>query len=279
MKHRNMVARLKCYTLVILCLCMLYSCSSTKAVDNHYLYFSSGLDSMHGIEKLKERIIRINDVLNIQIYSKSLNQDQASMFNIPATASGSATGGTSAGSAGVTSGYLVNTDGDVEIAIIGKVHAAGLTREQFEASLVSQLVNYIKDPSVVVRLPPVKVNVLGEVKDPGVHEFNNDGVTIMDAIGAAHDLTDQGKRHDITVIRDDGKTRKIYKVDITSGSLFQSPAYYMQANDIVYVGASDKKLHEINRKPESDSMKGWQFALSIISVAASLLFVTYTITK
>lgn len=279
MKHRNIVAHLTRCTLVISCFCLLYSCGSTKAVDNHYLYFSSGLDSIRGIEKVQERIIRTNDVLNIQIYSKSLNQDQASMFNIPATATGAATGGTAAGSAGVTSGYLVNTDGDVEIAIIGKVHAAGLTREQLETTLVSQLVNYIKDPSVVVRLPAVKVNVLGEVKDPGVHEFNTDGVTIMDAIGAAHDLTDQGKRHDITVIRDDGKTRKIYKVDVTSGSLFQSPAYYLQPNDIVYVGANDKKLHEINRKPENDSQKSWQFALSIISVAASLLFVTYTITK
>ena len=279
MKHRNIAACLKCCALVISCFCLLYSCSSTKAVDNQYLYFSSGLDSIRGTEKMKERIIRTNDVLNIQIYSKSLNQDQASMFNIPATASGASTGGSSSGSAGVTSGYLVNTDGDVEIAIIGKVHAAGLTREQLEASLVSQLVNYIKDPSVVIRLPAVKVNVLGEVKDPGVHEFANDGVTIMDAIGAAHDLTDAGKRHDITVIRDDGKIRKIYKVDITSGSLFQSPAYYMQPNDIVYVGANDKKLHEINRKADSDTQKNWQFALGIISVAASLLFVTYTISK
>ncbi len=78
-----------------------------------------------------------------------------------------------------------------------------------------------------------------------------DRVTIIDAISAAGDLTDAGKRKDVTVIREENGRNLYMQIDLTSGSLFQSPAYQLQPNDIVYVGANTKKLISLKRNPNA----------------------------
>ena len=252
--------------LVALGTSLLTSCSVAKTPGNNFLYFQNNADSIRSA-KLKERVIVANDVLSIQVTSQSLNQDQVAQFN-------------SVNGIGSTAGQtnLVAIDGTIDMPVIKKTMAAGLTKNQLEVQLADKLSPFVKDVSVRVRFLQFKVNILGEVKNPGVHNFDGDYTTIIDAISAAGDLTENGKRNDIMVIREDSAERKFYQVDLRSASLFQSPAYQLQPNDIVYVGANDKKIERLNRN-DHEGQKSWAFFLSVVSVATTTAFIVYSTTK
>ena len=249
-----------------MCVFILGACNSSKKIDKNYLYFQTERDNIGTIE-IKERVIQVNDLLNIQVISKTLNQQEAALFNMP---SSGGIGDNTSTSAGINNtGYLVGINGNVDLPIIGGVRAEGLTKTQLQKNLVNMLSQYIKDPSVSIRFLQFNVNILGEVKSPGIKTFPIDRVTIIDAIGAAGDLTDNGERKNILVIRDD-KGKKLYiQLDITSGSLFQSPAYQLQPNDIVYVGADIKKLQNLAKGPNPGTT--FRTIGTALSVAISLL--------
>lgn len=234
-------------------------------MNKDFLYFQKDLDSIQNIQ-LTEPIIKDNDLIGIQILSRSMNQEQVALFNLPIT-----------GANNNKQGYLVGTNGNVDLPVIGNIKAAGLTKAQLQSSLKEKLSSYVKDPSVFVSFLQFNINVLGEVKSPGTHSFDKDKVTIIDAIGAAGDLTDYGRRNDVIVIREEGKIRRYYHIDLRSGTLFQSPVYQLQPNDIVYVNASNKKLTTLEANP--DSQKGWQLLIGITSVISTLVTLIITIAK
>jgi polysaccharide export outer membrane protein len=261
MQTKEKVSALSRFFVIIAISSLIFSCNSSKIVTKeNYIYFQNGLDSMKYIQS-KEPVIQNNDLLSIQVISTSLNQEQTLPFNHPATVTGAG------------SGYLVDMAGNVEMPVIGTVKAAGLTQVQLQRNIIEKLTPFVKDLSVVIHFLQFKVNVLGEVKTPGTQKFDADRVTIIDAISAAGDLTDNGKREDITVIREDGNTRKIYKVDIRNGSLFQSPAYLLQSNDIVYVGASDQKFLALKAQAKSSTQNGLQVVATILGLLTSIALV------
>ncbi len=254
---------------VFVCFVLLSSCHSTKQVGKDYLYFQTERDNI-GIIPMKERIIQVNDILNIQVISKTLNQQEAALFNMPA-ASINENGNTSAGVSNI--GYVVGINGDIEFPIIGTLKAAGLTRVQLQDVLVSKLSAYIKEPVVSVRSLQFNVNMLGEVRNPGIKNFQVDKVTVLDAIGAAGDLTEDGKRKDITVIRQENGKNSYIQMDLTSGSVFQSPGYQLQPNDIVYVGATDNKIKSIPKKNNTGTtFRTIGTALSVFIALLNLYF-------
>jgi len=244
-------------------LSVLAGCSSSKKVNTDFLYFQRSLDSIETIQRTPV-LIKINDLMSIQIASRSLNQEQVAIFNLPGTGANES-----------TRNFLVDSDGYIDLPLLGNVRAAGLTREQFQAGLREKLSGFVKDPAVTVRFADFKINVLGEVKAPGTHTFDKDRVTIIDAISASGDLTDFGKRSNVVVIREESLTRKYYNIDLRSGTLFQSPVYLLEPNDIVYVNATDKKLKMVNSNP--DGQKGWQLFFGITSVATTVTALIITI--
>jgi polysaccharide export outer membrane protein len=244
-------------------LASLTACSSSKA-NKDFLYFHNGKEST-GEVQLKDPLIQPNDLLNIQIFSKTLNQEQAALFNIP---NGSGTN---------TGGYQVNTQGTIDVPLVGSVEAAGLTREQLELALADKLTPYVKDPSVIVRFLQFKVNVLGEVQSPGTKSFETDGVTVIDAIGAAGDLTDNGNRKDIMVIRNEGNKRVYHSIDLSDRNLFGSSVYQLQQNDIVYVSANKNKIKALSANPVAQ--RNLQLGLTLISLATTIISVIAVLTK
>ena len=260
MTNKNRLSVLYTCCRVIALSALLFACNSTKKVTKEdFLYFQRGLDSIRNIQS-KEPVIQNNDLLTIQVVSTSLNQDQTLPFNLPPSA------------AGPNGGYLVNMSGNVEMPVIGTVKAAGLTQLQLQKVITDKLSPYVKDPSVIIHFLQFKVNILGEVHSPGTKKFDADRVTIIDAVSAAGDLTDKGKREDVAVIREEGNIRKIYKVDLRSGSLFQSPVYLLQSNDILYVGASDHKFRELKAATASTSERSLQILGTIIGLFTSIVF-------
>ena len=263
MRYTKINSRLFCSTSYLLMLLFLAGCSSSKKINTDFLYFQKSLDSMETVQRIPV-IIKINDLLTIQIASRSMNQEQVAIF----TLAGNPTNG-------ISRSFPVDNDGNIDLPLLGNVRAAGLTREQLQTSLKEKLSGYIKDPAVSVRFTDFKVNVLGEVRAPGTHTFEKERVTIIDAISASGDLTDFGKRSNVVVIREESLTRKYYNIDLRSGALFQSPVYLLEPNDIVYVNATDKKLRMVNSSP--DGQKGWQLFFGITSVATTIAALLITI--
>ncbi|MEO6187492.1 MAG: polysaccharide biosynthesis/export family protein [Ginsengibacter sp.] len=229
-------------------LCILLSCNSSRKIDKDFLYFQTERDNI-GIIELRERIIQINDQLSITVLSKTFNQQEAALFNMPSI--GLNQSGPISGTPTSNAGYVVGIDGSIDFPILGAVEAAGLTKEQLQQYLIEKLTPYVKEPSVTIRSLDFNINVLGEVKSPGVKTFPTDRVTIIDAISSSGDLTEDGRRKDVMVIRREGDKNIYMEVDLTSGALFQSPAYQLQPNDIVYVGANLKKLHKLSTGPNT----------------------------
>lgn len=259
MTKTNRLVKLLSNAFAVFVLCGLIACNSSKNIKKDFIYFQNGEDNAE--VRLREQVIQPNDMLNIQVISKSTNQQQTEIFNAPGNGSGNAGG----------LGYLVSMAGEIEMPVVGSVKASGLTRAQLQAVVAEKLTPYVKDPAVFIRLLPFSINILGEVKVPGQHTFAKDRVTIIDAISSAGDLTDFGKRDSILVIREEGGRRKYYNVDLKSKTLFQSPVYQLQANDIVYVEANDIKLKTLDINPASQ--RKLQNFLSIISLVTALISV------
>ena len=243
MVQKNKFAQLLNICFFLLLMWMATACGSSKKLNKDFVYFQTGLDSM-GTIQFKEPVIQINDVLSIIVTSTSLNQDQT---------------------------------GNVEIPVVGSIKAAGLTKVQLEAVIKEKISSYVKDASVLIRFLQFKINVLGEVRAPGSHSFETDYVTIIDALSSAGDLTDNGKRNDIIVIREENGNRKYFKVDLRSASLFQSPVYQLQPNDIVYVGVNKNKLATLN--VNYNSQRSLQTIFSITSVVTTLTYLVLTLTR
>ncbi|RYZ18527.1 MAG: hypothetical protein EOP49_49520, partial [Sphingobacteriales bacterium] len=244
------------------------ACTPQKDLTQ-YMLFQHSRDSL--ATTLKETAIQPNDLLSIQVLSKSINQEQTALFNLfnsgVSSATSGGTGGTGGGSLPI--GYQVSSAGNIEVPLVGEVKASGLTKNQLETTLEQKLASYVKDPMVNVRFLQYNISVLGEVKQPGIKGFPSDRVTIVDALTAAGDMTDVGRRDNVQVIREQNGQRKHYTINLSnSRSLFASPAYQLQPNDIVYVSPSENKLKNLAVDPEALRRRG--LILAAVGIAATI---------
>lgn len=161
-------------------------------------------------------------------------------------------------------GLRVDKQGQIDVPILGKMQAAGLTRGELADNIKTRLIEgeYLKDPVVTVQLKAFKVSIMGEVGSPGVQTISGDRITILEALSMAGDLTPSGKRDNVLVIREDGDQRVSYVVDLTSSEkVLTSPCYYLKQNDVIYVQPN-----------KSIGVKG-SATMSFISASSSILSV------
>jgi polysaccharide export outer membrane protein len=258
---------------------LLSACSNTrfatKKLNPEFNYFQKGLDSAQEM-KFTALTIKPNDLLNIQISSNTLNQEQVALFNA-ANFGGSV--GTNGGAianqqqfgGANTFGFLVDEEGFIKYPMLGKLQVAGMTRNALAQKLETELAKkeYVKEPNIQVRFLQLKVNVMGEVKAPGTKTFSADRITILDAIAAAGDLNDRGRRDNITVIREEAGQKKSYQVNLLNTDFINSPVFQLQQNDVVYVNANIIKLKETNFDPQVQ--RDLQIGLSVASGLSFLI--------
>lgn len=134
-----------------------------------------------------------------------------------------------------TYGYLVNAKGEITLPVLGTIVVAGKDRMQLEAEIKQKLEGQLKNPTVLIQIQNFKITVLGDVKTPGTFKIPNERITLLEAIGLAGDLRMTGVRNNILVIRDSSGVKTEYRVDLTSNEVFNSPVYYLEQNDVVYV--------------------------------------------
>jgi polysaccharide export outer membrane protein len=183
--------------------------------------------------------IESNDLLDIKLVSA--NDDASKLFTPPIDNSKSAISYSSGVAA--RGGYLVDVDGVLELPFIGKMKVAGKTRSELESEIESKLSEYIKEPIIQIQIINFKITVLGEVGNPGTFNVPNEKITIFEALGVAGDLNITGKRKDIIVIREVGKKRMEFTVDLTSKDIFHSPVYFLKQNDLIYVSPNKAKIN------------------------------------
>jgi polysaccharide export outer membrane protein len=241
----------------------LVSCTSSKQVVYFYDLKDSTRGSLNNAQWIFENPIRKNDQLSITV-GGSNPQD------LPTLNSGSPVLSASTGASTGAAGYLVEANGKIKMPFIGNVQAEGLTRLQLEDTLTQLFKDYTKNPVVNVRFLNYNFSVMGEVKGTGRFNMPNERTTILEAISMAGDLTELGKRDNVLVIREINGKREFARVNLLSRTLFNSPYYYLQTNDVVYVEPVKAKFI---------SRKGLPQYLAIVAVAFSLLLTVINLRK
>ena len=165
--------------------------------------------------------------------------------------------------------YLVDAAGYIDFPVIGKVKLAGLTRTQAKNELEVKIKEYIKEPSVNLRILNYKISVLGEVNKPNTYKIASERVTLLEAISMAGDMTIYGKRSNVLVIREvDGK-KTFNRVDLTNKDFISSPFYYLNQNDVVMVEPNKTK---INSSVIGPNVTVTISAISLLTTIAIILF-------
>ena len=179
-----------------------------------------------------------------------------------------------------TSFYTVDSQGDINFPVLGRLRIAGLTREQVARKISDDLVkaDLVKDPIVVVEFANTGISVIGEVKAPGRYEFNRDRLTIVDAIAMAGDLTMNGMRDNILVMRDLGGGRQeAYRVSLLDAAeLASSPAYYIQQDDVIYVEPNNKAKRETTPNGNTPYTPSFWVSMGSFAVTIATLIITLT---
>lgn len=167
--------------------------------------------------------------------------------------------------------YTIDHNGDIDFPVLGTMHVAGLHRDELGEKIKKELVsqNLVKDAVLIVDYMNLGFNVMGEVNNPGRYSFDRDRLTILDALSMAHDLTIQGSREDVLVIRETEQGRMTYRINLKEGKeLLQSPAFYIQQNDVIYV--SPNKFRSRQTVVNGNNVLSAPFWISVASLLTSI---------
>lgn len=205
--------------------------------------------------------IKVDDLLYIKI--SDIDPESARVYNginDPTVPLGYQTGNMA------LDGYLVDKNGNVNMPVIGQVSVLNKSRDEAAHLIEEKLKDFLKTPIVHITILNFKVTVLGEVASPNTYRIPNERISILEAIGLAGDLKMTAKRKNVLVIRETPEGRQSIRVDLTSKKLLESPAYYLQQNDVVYVEPNATALSS------SSFFKGnGTIILSSITVVVSIL--------
>lgn len=263
---------------------LLGACSTPKNIT----YFPE-LGNGSSIQAGRVLDIRVKPEDKLSIVVSTQDPALSNLFNLvtaqnrlgQTTSSTTTVGNSSSNSGGQVAYYTVDSYGDINFPVIGKIHIAGLTREQVAETIKDDLVkaDLVKDPIVTVEYVNTGVSVIGEVKSPGRYEFNKDKLTIIDAIAMAGDLTMNGLRENILVMRNLGDGRQeAYRVNLLNAQeLASSPAFYIQQDDVIYVEPNDKAKRETT--PNGNTPYTPSFWVSMGSFGVTIATLVITLTK
>ncbi|MBT8377331.1 MAG: polysaccharide biosynthesis/export family protein [Bacteroidia bacterium] len=231
---------MKCCKLIItiIALSVLSSCASRK----DYIYFQDEMYSDNvEMSKYQQLTYKTDDLLIITI--SGLDPEAARPFNLPAASTNNNDVTSAQGQLRLQT-YLVDYDGFIDFPVLGKLKIAGLTRTQVTDMLTNQLRDYLKDPIVNVRLANFNVTIIGEVNNPGTFNIQDERITLLEALGLAGDLSIYGKRSNVLLIRENEGKKKFAKIDLTSINTINSPLFYLQQNDVIYVEPNNAKIRQ-----------------------------------
>lgn len=218
----------------ILLLIFIFSCSSKKDI----LYLQNYENEELYSNKYVDYKIDIDDILKIDIYSDSPEMaavvDPSSITNRMASTRES----------WLFNGYQVNSLGEINIPSIGSIKVKELTVNQVKELIFENLIEMeiLNKPTIDVKVINMHFTVLGEVNSPGRYEFLKNNLNILEALGIAGDLTINGKRNDIKLIRNINGKNKIFKLDLTKTDFIEGDGFQVFSRDIILVNPNSTRI-------------------------------------
>ena len=265
--RRNKMKSISKIVLSLTAILLFTACGSQKDVP----YFQNVDDvDLSKSQYLYDAHIMPKDQLTITV--STTNDEAAVPFNMtvptPMTA-----GQRNSYSQAMLQMYLVDNDGNINFPIVGQLHVGGLTKSEAEKMIQDKIKPYMskdENPIVTVRMTGYQISVLGEVARPGTFTVSREKISILEALAQAGDLTIYGQRKNVQLIREDATGQKtIHIFDLTDANIINSPYFYLQQNDVVYV--TPNKVKAQNSSVGSMTTL-WFSATSILISLTSLLY-------
>ncbi|WP_299006486.1 polysaccharide biosynthesis/export family protein [uncultured Tenacibaculum sp.] len=248
--------RIKKIVLAIIVL-TITSCASRKEI----VYFQKDQVDQSKTNTTYKTVFKADDLLQITV--SALNSEAVKPFNLQTVSYSLSTDSPTGRPQQQT--YLIDNEGFIDFPVLGRLKLAGLSRTEAIELLKNKLSpDYVKNPTINIKITNFSITVLGDVKMPGRFTIPNERISVLEAVGLAGDLNMSGIRT-IEVKREENNEIKSYKLDLRSNKVFNSPAYYLQQNDVVYV--------EPNRSSSQDAAynKNTGLFISLGSVVISLI--------
>ena len=243
------------------------SCNSSKKV----LYMQDArVNAPEQIVNIKDITLQPNDKITIVVSCKE--PELAQLFNLLETGSRS---GQKASYTNFLSAYTVDSQGNIDFPVLGEIHVEGLTRAGVARLITDRLEseNLVKNPVVTVEFANLHVSVFGDVAKPGTYNISNDRVTLFEALSQAGDLNITGRRDGVYVIREEDGVRTTHKLDLRSADVMNSPVFYLQQNDVVYVEPNSTKAGQSSVNENSfKSASLWISVASLLTSVAVLIW-------
>jgi polysaccharide export outer membrane protein len=255
------------YPFAVLAMVLLISsCTGSKQVAYFQNADTVDLASSAGLYDAK---IMPKDMLTITV--STTTPEAAMPFNLSVANTVGTTGNLSSGS-GTLQGYLVDNDGNINFPVVGIIHVVGLTKNGCQDLILEKIKPYLSNterPVVTVRMSSYRVTVSGEVGNPGVVPVTTEKMSVIEALASAGDLTIYGKRDNVMLIREDATGEKsIHRLNLNDANLINSPYYYLQQNDILYVEPNKVKARNSSI---GESTTLWFSLVGIVTSVASLI--------
>ncbi len=260
--------KLKLVSVVALFVWLLNACSVPKDV----VYFQ-GVDSLteEQVAEMSQNYatkICPDDLLTITV--TGWDPTVLTPFNPPAYAYAQQ-GATETAANNQLQTYLVYQDGTINFPVLGKVKAAGFSKQELAENLRKEIDQYANGVNVNVQIVNFKITMMGEVARPGVVSIKNDRVSILDVLGSVGDLTINANRKNILIVRDQEGQKEFGRVDITDPAIFTSPYFYLHQNDVVYVEPNNAK------KRNARYSAAQQYTITVFSSVLSAISVITTV--
>lgn len=277
----NILINMKLYRLLALTaiVALAAGCSTTTYMQIDYLQDLNREASLD-MKENKGIVIQPQDMLSIIISSR--DPELSAPLNKPLASYQAGSEITSlSNSYQRLLGYVVDNNGDIEFPMLGVIHVAGLTRWELQDMIKEKIISegIILDPIVTVEYMNFRISVMGEVNSPGTYSVTGDKITLLGALSLAKDLTIFGRRDNVTVIREQNGQRNIYKVDLRKSSLFDSPAYYLQQNDVIYVYPNSVRAGQSTINENYFKSGSFWISLSSVAITVTNLILTLTLKR
>lgn len=258
--------RLKRAFYTLCALLIITSCASTKTM----VYFQDLNPAIAQAEAINyETKIKCDDELSILVSCADMSLAQQYNLNVPTSYMGQSVSPNTPQVGTQTSdvSYRVDTNGEINFPVLGKIKVEGMTRAELVEYLTKEIKKDIKDPVVTVNVTNFNITIIGEVSSPGNYTFNSEKVNIIQAFAEAGDLTTISLRNDILLIRKVNGVQTYSTIDMTSKNVLETDQFYLQQNDIIYV-----KPDAVKQK-STDAKSVWTTTISTVSSLLSLILI------
>lgn len=264
---------------VVFLAAMVASCSAPKNLT----YFQDVTETIVPVSASEVRVAP-HDKLSIIVKSK--DPALSSLFNltvasdrlgldVPSSGTGSTLRSFSSTSEGIST-YTVTPEGTIDFPVLGKLKIEGMTRSELAGFIKGELMGkeLVKDPVVTVEFLNTGFSVMGEVNAAGRYDINKDQLNILEALSLAGDLTIQGQRENVAVVRTEKDGVHTYRVDLTNFvELTKSPAYYIKQGDVIYVEPNGVRKRQATVNGNNVlSASFWVSVASLLTSVAVLIF-------